>query len=202
MGNETATGIMCHKAELALPTEQRPNSFLKQWQWSSTRDQSKVTWGFLFLMYRFLPKSRYSESKFQRLKLFVFLFFRAACVVYGSSQARGRTEAATASLQPQPQQLRNWAASLTYTTAQGSTGSLTHWVKPGIWWGLLPLSHNGNSERMRLLNLYSEKSPQEILDNKVDKAAPPTACTRVHVQTGHSHLLGPSQALAPERCSK
>ena len=33
---------------------------------------------------------------------------------------------------PQPQQLRIWAASETYTTVLGNTGSLTHWVRPRL----------------------------------------------------------------------
>ena len=33
---------------------------------------------------------------------------------------------------PQPQQCRIRASSVTYTTAYGNAGSLTHWVKPGI----------------------------------------------------------------------
>ena len=33
---------------------------------------------------------------------------------------------------PQPQQCRIPAASVTYTTAHGNTGSLTHWVRPEI----------------------------------------------------------------------
>ena len=33
---------------------------------------------------------------------------------------------------PEPQQLGIWAASATYTTVQGNTGSLTHWVRPGM----------------------------------------------------------------------
>ena len=33
---------------------------------------------------------------------------------------------------PQPQQHRIWAAYVTYTTAQGHAGSLTHWWRPGI----------------------------------------------------------------------
>ena len=32
---------------------------------------------------------------------------------------------------PQPRQCRIWARSVTYTTARGNTGSLTHWVGPG-----------------------------------------------------------------------
>ena len=58
---------------------------------------------------------------------------------------------------PQPQQLGIWAASSTYTTAQGHARSLTHWARPGIelassWilmnqsltaepWGELPEKH-------------------------------------------------------------
>ena len=33
---------------------------------------------------------------------------------------------------PQPQQLGTWAMSATYATAHSNTGSLTHWVRPGI----------------------------------------------------------------------
>ena len=33
---------------------------------------------------------------------------------------------------PEPQQLRIWAASATFTTAHGNAGFLTHWVRPGI----------------------------------------------------------------------
>ena len=33
---------------------------------------------------------------------------------------------------PQPQQCQIWAVSVTYPTAHGNTGSLTHWVRPGI----------------------------------------------------------------------
>ena len=33
---------------------------------------------------------------------------------------------------PQPQQHRIWAMSVTYTTACGKVGSLTHWARPGI----------------------------------------------------------------------
>ena len=64
--------------------------------------------------------------------LFSFCLFRAAPVAYGSSQARGGIGAVAASLWPQPQQCTIWAVSLTYTTAHGSTGSLTHWARPGI----------------------------------------------------------------------
>ena len=56
--------------------------------------------------------------------LFFFFFglFRAIPVAYGGSQARGPIRAA-----PTGQRHRHSnAASVTYTTAQGNTGSLTH----------------------------------------------------------------------------
>ena len=33
---------------------------------------------------------------------------------------------------PQPQQHGIWAASMTYTTAHGNAGPLTHWARPGM----------------------------------------------------------------------
>ena len=64
---------------------------------------------------------------------FSFRLFRAALVAYGTFQAGGRIGAA-ASCQPmpQPQQHRIRVVSVTYTAAQGNTGSLTHWAGPGI----------------------------------------------------------------------
>ena len=59
---------------------------------------------------------------------FFFFLFRAMPTAYGGSQARGRISCPT--LQPQQHQIR--AMSVTYTTAHGSTSSLTHWVRPGI----------------------------------------------------------------------
>ena len=56
-------------------------------------------------------------------------FFRAIPTAYGSSQARGWIGAA-ATLQPH--QHRTWAVSANYTAAHHNTGSLTHWLKPGI----------------------------------------------------------------------
>ena len=54
---------------------------------------------------------------------------------------------------PQPLQHWIWATSVTYITACGDTGSLTHWARPGIKPAssqrqcrvLNPLSHSGNS---------------------------------------------------------
>ena len=60
-----------------------------------------------------------------------FCLFRAAPTAYGSSQARGWIRAVDADVYPQPQQHWVWAASVTYTTACGNAGSLTHWERPG-----------------------------------------------------------------------
>ena len=48
---------------------------------------------------------------------------------YGDSQAGGPIRAVATT---QPQQCGIPAASATYTTAHGNTGSLTHWARPGI----------------------------------------------------------------------
>ena len=86
---------------------------------------------------------------------FLFLFFYTAPVIYGSSQARVESELSCWPT-PQPQQHQTQATSVTYTTAHGNTGSLTHRVRPGIkptssqtlYQVLHPLSHNGNSPVM------------------------------------------------------
>ena len=57
-----------------------------------------------------------------------FFFVKAKPVAYGSSQAIGRIRAIAAGLcpEPQPQQPRIRATSVTYTTAHSNAGSLTH----------------------------------------------------------------------------
>ena len=47
-------------------------------------------------------------------------------MAYGGSKARGRIGATAAGLRPQPQQLQIRATSVTYPTAHGNAGSLTH----------------------------------------------------------------------------
>ena len=65
--------------------------------------------------------------------LFLLLFFffpafsRAASMAYGGSQAKGLTR--RCSLWPEPQQCQICSEFVTYTTAQGNAGSLTHWVR-------------------------------------------------------------------------
>ena len=66
---------------------------------------------------------------------FTFFFsflFRAAPMAHGSSQPRGPNQSCSCQPTPRPQQCWIWAESVTHTTAHGSTGSLTHWAKPGI----------------------------------------------------------------------
>ena len=54
---------------------------------------------------------------------FFFLLFRTAPVVYGSAQTRGQIGAIAAGMYHSHS---NAATSVTYTTAQGNAGSLTH----------------------------------------------------------------------------
>ena len=63
--------------------------------------------------------------------LFSFFIFRAAPATYGSSKARGWIGAAAAGLCHSHSTARSKPC-LTYTTACGNAGSLTHWMKPGI----------------------------------------------------------------------
>ena len=64
---------------------------------------------------------------------FLFVcFFRAEPMAYGSSQARGRIQAAAGGLHHSHSDARSKPTSVTYTTAHGNTGSLTHWARPGI----------------------------------------------------------------------
>ena len=56
---------------------------------------------------------------------FVFVFFRAAPMAYGGSQARGLNWSCSCQPTPQPQQWHIQAAAVTYTTAHSNAGSLT-----------------------------------------------------------------------------
>ena len=70
-------------------------------------------------------------------------FFMAAPAAHESSQARGVNRSCSYSCwpMPQPHQWQIRATSVTYTTACGNTGSLTHWVRPGIkpTWSWIPI---------------------------------------------------------------
>ena len=64
---------------------------------------------------------------------FFFFLSRAILVAYWSPQAaRGLNWNCSYRTTLQPQQLGIWVASATYTTAHGTTGSLTHWARPEI----------------------------------------------------------------------
>ena len=63
--------------------------------------------------------------------LFVYLF-RATPAAFGDSQARGSVGALAPGLCQSHSNLGIQAMSASYTTAYGSTGSLTHWPRPGI----------------------------------------------------------------------
>ena len=80
--------------------------------------------------------------------------FRPAPAAWGSSQARGSNGSYTCWPMPQPQQCRVGMASAPYTTAHGSAGSLTHWVRPGIE----PISS------WMLVRFFSTKPWEELLD--------------------------------------
>ena len=78
------------------------------------------------------------------LSLFFCLLFRASLSAYGSSQARSQIRAAAAGLHHSHSNTGSEPRSVTYTTAHGNAGSLTHRSRPGIepesswiWSGLL-----------------------------------------------------------------
>ena len=76
---------------------------------------------------------------------FTFCLFRAAPVAYRSYQARDLIRIAAT------KHLKDPATTEIYTASHGNTGSLTHWVRPGIELTmdtsqvLYPLSHSRNS---------------------------------------------------------
>ena len=64
------------------------------------------------------------------LSILFFRFFRASPEAHGSSQAKGQNYSCQPRAHPQQCQIR--VISVTYTTALGKAGSLTHWVRLGI----------------------------------------------------------------------
>ena len=66
------------------------------------------------------------------VSLSLFFRFRAAPVAHGSSQARGRIGAVAASLHHSHSNAGSKLCLRPAPTAHGNTGSLTHWVRPGI----------------------------------------------------------------------
>ena len=76
-------------------------------------------------------KSR-SQRGVQMIIVMFFAFFRAAPAAYGGSKAKGLNRSYSCWPTPQPQQCQILATSVTYTTAHGNAGSLTHLARPGI----------------------------------------------------------------------
>ena len=62
-----------------------------------------------------------------------FCLFRAICLLWHMEVPRlGSNWSYCHWPMPEPQQRQTQASSVTYTTAQGNAGSLTHWARPGI----------------------------------------------------------------------
>ena len=99
---------------------------------------------------RFLPESTLMIYLFCLFS--IFFLFRAAPEAHGSSQVRGQIRATAAGLTSQPQQCGIQATFITYTTAQGNTGSLTHCATPGM-----------EPESSRILFGFVSASPQQKL---------------------------------------
>ena len=76
-----------------------------------------------FQLHLFLSHSVLSGSVLY-FNFFIFCFFRAAPMAYGSSQARGRIGAVAAGLHHSHNNAGSTSA--TYTTAHGKAGSFTH----------------------------------------------------------------------------
>ena len=84
--------------------------------------------------------------------------FRATSAAYGGSQAKGRIGAIVAGLHHSHSGIR--AAPVTYTTAHVNTGSLTHWVRPGI----------KSVSSWTLVRFVSAEPRQELLAPKLSHA--------------------------------
>ena len=138
-------------------------------EWSSMKRQEIFQqcewWWCLFKMWiRGFPCTRkmmetrawWSFSRLFSFFLSLFLSFFHGCT-RGIWKFPGPNQSCSCWPTPQPQQCGIQAMSLTYTTAHGNTGSLTHWVRPqwdaglnphpqGYWSDLLLRRHNGNSQ--------------------------------------------------------
>ena len=98
--------------------------------------------------------------------LFIYLFFMDAPATYGSSWAMELNWNYRCRPMPQPLQSLIWVITVTYTTAWGNAGSLTHWLRPGIEpmssWTLCrvlnTLSHNWNSSSLSFFMAFVLKS--------------------------------------------
>ena len=80
----------------------------------------------------FSPFPRFTSCLVQTNGFFFFLsFWGCPCCIW-KFPGQGSNRSCSCQLKPQPQQRGIWASSVNYTTAHGNTGSLTHWLRPGI----------------------------------------------------------------------
>ena len=73
-----------------------------------------------------------NTRELHEVSFFFFSFFTATPASYGCSQARESNWNYSCLPAPQPQPCQMWAESATCTTAHGTMGSLTLWVRPVI----------------------------------------------------------------------
>ena len=88
---------------------------------------------------------------------FLFFFFRATPILYGSSQTRGWIGTAAAGLHHSHSNTRSKLSAF-YTAACGHTGSLTHWARPGIEWTCILLETSQVRYLLRSISIF--KAPQ------------------------------------------
>ena len=74
------------------------------------------------------PKKTYLKN----FLFFSFFFFFGHAFGMWKCPGQGSNQSCSCRPTPKPQQHQIWAASVTYTTAQGNARSLTHWMRPGI----------------------------------------------------------------------
>ena len=126
-----------------------------------------------------VPSSKFWISSENFFLLYQFFFvclfglFRAIPATYGNSQTRGWNWNCSCQPIPQPQQSQIRASFATHTTAQGNTGSLTHWagtgIKPPSSWVLVVLltswATTGTPLLYQLLIIKSLKEGDEAAIN-------------------------------------
>ena len=105
---------ICSPAELFILRRVNPRKLIWVYHWHNSDHPSTL----LFFVFFFL---------------WVFcLFFRAKCMEYVCSQARGWIWSCSCWPVPQSEQHHIQATSVTYPTALCNARSLTHWARPGI----------------------------------------------------------------------
>ena len=93
------------------------------------------------------------------LSFYLCILFLSIFTAYGGFQAN---QSYSCWPTPQSQQCRIWAASLTYTTAYGSTGSLTHWARaefePVSSWILVRIVSAESRQELPVLNIIKHNT--------------------------------------------